>query len=146
MSKGRLPYFGFVSRTGIFALIAALVFIFVTPGKSFAEIPGDQDISENVWASALAPVVDYGIYSERFLTVRVKPTHRGMSPMQTPPPFEEESEQESFDPKPHKPPERPGIPVDPSFLDQPLACTASVINASVTSGNTPKASKRSLPA
>ena len=33
-----------------------------------------------------------------------------MSPMQTPPPFE----LEGTDPKPHKPPDRPGIPVDPA--------------------------------
>ncbi len=133
MSRDRLPYFRFVGRANLFAVIAAFVLIFLASGTSFADIPGDEDISENIFATELAPVVDYGIFSERFIAVRLKPAPRGMSPIQTPPP--ENEEEEIFDPKPMKPPERPPVPVDPSFLDQPLACTATVVNASATSGN-----------
>ena len=131
MYRDRLPYFSFVNRTGLFAVIAAFVFIFLASCTSFAEAPGDEGIADNIWVSELAPVVDYGIFNELLIASRSKVQPRGMSPMRTPPP----SEEEGTDPKPHKPPDRPGIPVDPSFLDQPLACTASVVNASARSGN-----------
>ena len=127
-----MQYQKFVVRVTFFTVIAAFILIFLATGTSFAASLGDDDVTNNIWVSELAPVVDYGIFPGRFIAVRSKPEPRDLSPMQTPPAVEEE---ESTDPKPHKPPERPGIPVDPSYLDQPLACTASVVNVSATSGN-----------
>src|SRR5438105_697983 len=64
----RLPYFRFVGRTGFFAVIAAFVLIFLaSSGTSFADAVGDEDIADNIWVSELAPVVDYGIFNERFI-------------------------------------------------------------------------------
>ena len=102
-------------------------------GQKLCQASGGRRISEDIFASELAPVVDYGISPGRFIASRSKEEPRSISPMQTPPPTVEELE--SSDPKPHKPLDRPGIPVDPSFLNEPLACTASVVDASTRSGN-----------
>lgn len=126
------PYQSFVGRITFFAVIAAFVLIFLAPGKGFAASLNTES-EASVWTIVLAPVVDYGIFPERSFDVRSKPEPRGLSPMQTPPP--EIQEEGSNDPKPMKPHDRPGIPVDPAFLDQPLACTAPVIDASTTAGN-----------
>ena len=102
MSRDRLPYFSFVSRTDLFAVFAAFALIFLASSTSFAGILDDKDISENIWASELAPVVDYGFSLKLKPGASSKAQPRGMSPLQTPPPGEEEME--SSDPKPHKPP------------------------------------------
>jgi hypothetical protein len=114
-------------------LIAAFTLILLAFGTSFSRIPGDDDISEDMFASVLAPVVDYGFTLKLEGGARSKPQSWDISPLQTPPPGEEEME--SSDPKPHKPPERPPVPVDPQFLEQPRACSAPVIDASTRSGN-----------
>src|SRR5206468_2951252 len=98
-------------------VIAAFVLIFTAP-RSTAAASWDSDAADNIWASELAPLVDYGIYGERLNTIRIRPEPRGFSPMQTPPP---EAEEELGDPKPHKPPEGIPVPVDPSHLELPLA-------------------------
>jgi hypothetical protein len=133
MYRNRVSYLRRFDRAGFFVVIAAFILIFLVSGTSFAKLPGGDDISEDIFASVLAPVVDYGISTGRFAAGRSKEEPRSMSPVQTPPPTVEELE--SNDPKPHKPLDRPGIPVDPSFLDLPLACTASVVDASTRSGN-----------
>src|SRR5436190_10164004 len=133
MYRNRVSYLRCFGRTDFFVAIAAFILIFLASGTSFAKLAGDNDISEDIFASVLAPVVDYGISSGRSAAGRSKEEPRSMSPMQTPPPGVEEME--STDPKPHKPLDRPGIPVDPSFLDLPLACTAPVVDASTRSGN-----------
>lgn len=132
MFRNRVSYLRCFGHTGFFITIAAFILVFFVSLATAADIPEDNDISQNIFASELAPVVDYGLFSERGKATRSKERPRSMSPLQTPPPFEEA---EGGDPKPHKPPDRPGIPVDPSFLEQPLACTAPVINVSARSGN-----------
>ena len=133
MLHDRLRYSRFPERLNFFLVAATFGFILLAAGTSFGGVLDDKDISENIWASELAPVFDYGLFNERFIAMRSKEEPRGMSPMQTPPPTLEE--EGSTDPKPHKPPDRPGIPVDPSYLDQPLACTAPVVDVSTRSGN-----------
>ncbi len=130
MSNRNNIHQNFVGRIASFGVIAAFVLMFLV---SDAAAYAFEEQEDSVWDTLLAPVVDYGIFSERYIEVRKKEVPQGITMMQTPPAVEEEGEE--FDPKPRKPPERPGVPVDPSFLDLPLVCTASVVNASATSGN-----------
>lgn len=130
MSRDRLRRF---CRTGFCSFIAAFTFIVLSSVPTFSKIPGDDDISNDIFVSVLAPVVDYGFSLKLKAGTLSKQQPREMSPLQTPPPDEEEME--SSDPKPHKPPDRTPIPVDPRFLLEPQACTAPVIDASTRSGN-----------
>ncbi len=127
MSNNYKPYQNFVSRITFIAVIAAFVLLFTA---SNAKAYSFEEQEDNIWATLLAPVVDYGIFSERFPE---KERRQGLTLMRTPPPGQEEVEQ--FDPKPIKPPEPAKIPVDPSYFDHPLVCTATVVNASATLGN-----------
>src|ERR1043166_2412621 len=133
--SNRIRCFGFFSRLHFFVAITAFAFlIFASPSKAAASGLDklDADISENIFAIELAPVVDYGIFPERLNNTRKPVSTYGVFATQTPP---AEDGAEESDPKPMKPAERPGIPVDPAYLDQPLACTAPIVNASATSGN-----------
>ena len=119
-----------MGRITFLFVIAAFVLIFsVSNAKAYSF----EEQEGNLWATLLAPVVDYGIFNERSSEVKKKPQSQGITMTSTPPPGDDE--EGSNDPKPPKPHDRPGIPVDPSFLDQPLACTATVVDASAAAGN-----------
>jgi hypothetical protein len=132
MSNNNKPCRNLAGRLAFCFVIAGFVLIV---SASNAAAYSFEEQGDSVWATLLAPVVDYGVLSERIIEVKVKSQSQGITMMQTPPAYQVDEEREEFDPKPIKPPERPGIPVDPSFLDQPLVCTATVANASATSGN-----------
>src|SRR5205085_7644833 len=107
--SNRCGHSGSITRLQLLAAVTALIFIFIaSPGQAAASPLDnlDKDITENILAIELAPVVDYGILSRHFQRDRQKPVAvNGAFAMATPPAEDEEKP----DPKPMKPPDRPGI-------------------------------------